>query len=132
MNYGVEKCREQGLYAGQSSKESITVIFSCFLIFLSGCGIIHAKPGLKGIELFSCSTQLCMKFILLKDIELFSCSTQMCMKFILLSNVKMQTIVGILTLIGSINDWLWSFKPEISAYLVITVFMSSLNFMLLS
>ena len=55
------------------------------------------KPGLKGIELFSYSTQLCMKFILL-------------------SNVKMQRIVDILTLIGSINNWLWSFKPEISAY----------------
>ena len=40
-------------------------------------------------------------------IKLFSCSTQLRLKFILLINVKMQTIVGILTFIGSINDWLY-------------------------
>ena len=36
------------------------------------------------------------------------------MKFILLINVKMPTIVGILTFMSRINDWLWLFKPEIS------------------
>ena len=35
--------------------------------------------------------------------NLFSCSTQLSMKFILLINVKMPTIVGILTFIGMIN-----------------------------
>ena len=40
-------------------------------------------------------------------IKLFSCSTQQSMKFILLINVKMPTIVGILTFISRINDWLW-------------------------
>ena len=43
-----------------------------------------SNPGPEGIKLFSCSTQLCTKFILLK-------------------NVKMQTIVGILTFISMIN-----------------------------
>ena len=36
-------------------------------------------------------------------IQLFSCSTQLSIKFILLINVKMQTIVGILTFISTIN-----------------------------
>ena len=39
-------------------------------------------------------------------IKLFSCSTQQSMKFILLINVKMPTIVGFLTFISRINDWL--------------------------
>ena len=47
-----------------------------------------------------------------KVIKLFSCSTQLSMKFILLINVKMATIVAILTLINRINSRLWSFKPE--------------------
>ena len=40
----------------------------------------------------------------LKVIKLFSCSTQLRLKFILLINVKMPTIVGILTFISRIND----------------------------
>ena len=36
-------------------------------------------------------------------IELFSCSTQLSTKFILLINVKMPTIIGILTFISMIN-----------------------------
>ena len=47
-------------------------------------------------------------------IKLFSCSVQLRSKFILLINVKMPTIVGILTFISRINDWLLWFKPEIS------------------
>ena len=39
----------------------------------------------------------------LEVIKLFSCSTQLSMKFILLINVKMSTIVGILTFISMIN-----------------------------
>ena len=35
--------------------------------------------------------------------KLFSCSTQLSTKFILLINVKMSTIVGILTFISMIN-----------------------------
>ena len=38
-------------------------------------------------------------------IKLFSCSTQLSMKFILLVNVEMPTII--LTFISRINDWLW-------------------------
>ena len=37
--------------------------------------------------------------------ELFSCSSQLSMKFILLINVKKTFIVGILTFISRINDW---------------------------
>ena len=36
-------------------------------------------------------------------IKLFSCSTQLRLKFILLINVKMPTVVGILTFISRIN-----------------------------
>ena len=36
-------------------------------------------------------------------IKLFSCSTQLSTKFILLINVKMSTVVGILTFISIIN-----------------------------
>ena len=36
-------------------------------------------------------------------IKLFSCSTQLRLKFILLINVKMPTIVGILTFMSMIN-----------------------------
>ena len=39
-------------------------------------------------------------------IKLYSCSTQLSMKFILLINVKMPTIVGISTFLSRINDWL--------------------------
>ena len=43
-------------------------------------------------------------------IKLFSCSTQLCVKLILLINVKMPTIVGILTFINRINTVSESFK----------------------
>ena len=39
-------------------------------------------------------------------IKLFSCSTQLSLKFILLINVKMPTVVGILTFISRIIGWL--------------------------
>ena len=39
----------------------------------------------------------------LEVIKLFSCSTQLSTKFILLINVKMPTIIGILTFISRIN-----------------------------
>ena len=41
-------------------------------------------------------------------IKLFSCTTQLSMKFVLLINVKMPTFVFIFR----INNWLWYFKPE--------------------
>ena len=46
--------------------------------------IFYFKPGLKVIKLFSCSTQLSMKFTML-------------------INVKMPTIVSILTFISMLN-----------------------------
>ena len=45
-------------------------------------------------------------------IKLFSCSTQLSMKFILLINVKMPTIVGILTFISMINTTYESLKAR--------------------
>ena len=46
--------------------------------------------------------------------NLFSFSAQLSMNFILLINVKKPTIVGILTLMSRINNWLWCLKPLIS------------------
>ena len=49
--------------------------------------------------------------------KLFSCSTQLILKFILLIKVKMPTTVGILTFISMIYDMPCLYKPEISIYL---------------
>ena len=48
----------------------------------------------------------------LKVIKLFSCLTQLNLKFILLINVKMPTIVGILTFMSMINATFESFKAR--------------------
>ena len=40
-------------------------------------------------------------------IKLFSCSTHLSLKFILLININMATIIGIITFISRINNWLW-------------------------
>ena len=45
-------------------------------------------------------------------IKLFSCSTQLSMKFFLLINVKMPTIVGILTFMSRKNCILSLSEPE--------------------
>ena len=47
-------------------------------------------------------------------IKLFSCSTQLSMKFFLLINVKMPTIVGILTFRSGKNSILGLSEPKIS------------------
>ena len=44
--------------------------------------------------------------------KLFSCSTQLRMKFIILINVKMPTIVGILTFISMVNTTSESLKAR--------------------
>ena len=49
-----------------------------------------------------------------KVIKLFSCSTQLSIKFILLINVKMPTIVGILTFISRINIYNLSILSRIN------------------
>ena len=46
-------------------------------------------------------------YTLPKSFKLFSCSTQLSVKFILLINVKLLKIDGILTFLSRINDWLW-------------------------
>ena len=45
-------------------------------------------------------------------IKLFSCSTQLSMKFFLLINVKMPTIVGILTFMSGKNSILVLSEPK--------------------
>ena len=47
-------------------------------------------------------------------IKLFSCSTQLRLKYILLINVKMPTIVGILTFMSRINYSFLGLEPEFS------------------
>ena len=57
-----------------------------------------------------------------KVIKLFSCSTHLSTKFILLINVKMSTIVGILTFISIINTTFERLKARnffICQYLVL-------------
>ena len=45
-------------------------------------------------------------------IKLFSCSTQLSMKFILLINVEMPTVVGISTFMSRKNSILYLSEPE--------------------
>ena len=61
----------------------------------------------------------------LKVIKLFSCSTQLNTKFILLINVKMPTIIGNLTFISKVNTTSESLKARKSVFFCILVFMSS-------
>ena len=69
----------------------------------------HHISGPEVIKLFSCSTQLSMKFILLINVKMptiVGISIFISMintEFILLINAKMSTIVGILTFISMIN-----------------------------
>ena len=58
-------------------------------------------------------------------IKLFSCSTQLSTKFILLINVKMPTIAVILTYISMIIQHLRDLKQEKSSFVGIFLFMSS-------
>ena len=63
--------------------------------------------------------------------KLFSCSTQLSTKFILLINVKMPTIVGILTFISMINISSEILKSRNFFFVSILVFLiSSRNFVL--
>ena len=56
--------------------------------------------------------------------KLFSCSTQLSMKFIMLMNVKMPIIVGILTFISMINTTSERLKARIFFICRFLVFMS--------
>ena len=61
-------------------------------------------------------------------IKLFSCSTQLIMKFILLKNVKMPTIVGILTFISMINTTSERLKARHFLFVSFLVFFEQLRF----
>ena len=70
--------------------------------------ILTKLSGPEVIKLFSCSTQLSMKFQLLiklkyQQIKKFLVLSLSGVVFILLINVKMPTIVGILTFMSRIN-----------------------------
>ena len=76
-------------------------------------------PGPEVIKLFSCSTQLSMKFFLLINVKmptnvgiLTFMSRKNSMKFFLLINVKMPTNVGILTFMSRKNSILSLSEPE--------------------
>ena len=61
----------------------------------------------------------------LEVIKLFSCSTQLRMKFFMLINVKMPTIVGILTFVSWKNNILGLSEPKKKAeFLNIFIFMN--------
>ena len=51
----------------------------------------------------------------------FSCSTQLCMEYVLLTNIKMQLIIGIATFISSINK---TFESSLFIFISL-VFMNS-------
>ena len=68
------------------------------------------KFSFNGLDL-GLGVLVCVKSSL-KVIKLFSCSTELSMKFILLINVKMATIVGILTFISWINTTSESLKAR--------------------
>ena len=57
--------------------------------------------------------------------KLFSCSTQLSMKFILLINVKLPTIAGILTFISMINTTSERLKQVASSFVGILVSISN-------
>ena len=56
-------------------------------------------------------------------IKLFSCSTQLSMKFFLLINVKMPTIVGILTFMSGNNSIPGPSEPKKGEFLYVFIFM---------
>ena len=57
-------------------------------------------------------------------IKLFSCSTQLSMKFFLLINVKMPTIVGILTFVRGKNNILGLSEHKKAEFLDILILMN--------
>ena len=57
-------------------------------------------------------------------IKLFSCSTQLSIKFFQLINVKIPTVVGILTFMSGKNSTLGLFEHKKSEFLDIFILMS--------
>ena len=61
-------------------------------------------------------------------IKLFSCSTQLSIKFFLLINVKMPTIVGILTFMSGKNSILGLLEPKKAKFIDIFILLSNFKF----
>ena len=92
---------------GQSWSQNTALKPCCVRAILSPMETVYHITGalmgqtLKTIqEWIRASNQLGLEVV-----KLFSCSTQLSMKFILLINVKMPTIIDILKFISKINDW---------------------------
>ena len=93
-----------------------TLLFVCFLVFkLSRCclTIVFVVPIAFVDFLFTCSLGP-------EVIKLFSCTTQLSTKLILLINVKMPRIVGILTFISRINTT--SVRPKARNFFICRYF----------
>ena len=71
-------------------------------------GYLHGTP--LPVDRISASSR--NRVQALEAIKLFSCSTQLRMKFFLLMNVKMPTIVGILTFTSEQNSILGLSEPK--------------------
>ena len=84
----------------------------CPLNFFKVGGITKPCPGSNVSNSHILGTFSIVAFQGLNAIKLFSCSTKLSMKFILLINVKMPTIIGILTFISRINTASEDFKTR--------------------
>ena len=89
------------------SLSDVAKIESYFKVFKHFCNIYHDPKCYKTIQLFSCSAQLSMIFIML-------------------INVKMPTTVGILTFISRINNSSESLKTNKKSlyFFIILIFIS--------
>ena len=72
-----------------------------------------SKEGLHNLYFYGEIWKIIHKLVLFtEEIKLFSCSTQLSMRFFLLINVKMPTIASILTLMSGKNSILGLSEPE--------------------
>ena len=79
------------------------------------------RPGPEVIKLFSCSTQLRMKFFLLINVKM---PTIVGILTFMSINVKMPTIVGILTFMSRKNTILGLYEPKKAEFLAIFILLS--------
>ena len=94
-------------------KETNVAKFACIVFACSLRRYIKSLSGPKVIKLFSCSTQLSMKFYLLINVKMPT----------MLINVKMPTIVGILTFMSSKNSILGLSESKKAEFLDIFILM---------
>ena len=108
----------------------ITVCSYCFFFICTMMG--QASDSMTTwVKTFICWLWLILAFARHGSTSgiLFSCSTKLSMKLIILINVKMPTMVGILTFISMLNATNKVWKQNRLLLFGILVFMSSWNFM---